>query len=120
MVHEARHRAAQGYLQEGRQRAGGRAGRPPRGLVQARGKDMNSPEREETKLALLRATLEVAVPMWIEKLKLSPIEFVLARANEVGAIVAGPAGADVLYRSRRPGDTASAFNALAEGVACLS
>ncbi len=80
-------------------------------------------ERESTevrKLELLRLMLQVAVPVWIERLRELPFETVLERARTCGELVAGPAGADILYRSKAAGGTATAFNALAEGVACLA
>jgi hypothetical protein len=69
--------------------------------------------------ALLAATLEVAVPMWIEQMRSWPPERVQARAKELAPVIASTAD-NVLFRGKKRGQTAEAFNRLAEGVACLA
>lgn len=65
---------------------------------------------------LMTATLQVAVPLWIEQLRPLTPEQRLARAGELADIVAEH-GDIILYRGSKKGETAKAFNALAEGLA---
>jgi len=68
---------------------------------------------------LLMGTLAVAVPMWIEQLKLKPWDYIQARASECAQTVAEK-GDIIQFRSKKKGESAAAFNALAEGIACLA
>jgi hypothetical protein len=68
---------------------------------------------------LLSWTLTIAVPMWIERIRDLPTEQRIARARACAQVVAEH-GDNVLYRSKRRGETAAAFNALAEALACLA
>jgi hypothetical protein len=69
--------------------------------------------------SLLKSTLYLAVPLWIEKLKKRDWDYIRSRASACGDVVAEK-GDHILFRSKKKGDSAKAFNALAEGVACLS
>lgn len=69
--------------------------------------------------SLLASTLAVAVPTWIEVLRGRSVEHRLERA-ELCAQVVAEHGDDVLFRSRKHGATAYAFNRLAEGIACAA
>lgn len=68
---------------------------------------------------LLKLTLEVAVPLWIDKLQKQLWSEVMVRKDEAAQTVAEK-GDIILYKSKKPGQTAKAFNALAEGVAILA
>lgn len=68
---------------------------------------------------LLRSTLEVAVPLWIEQLRPLTWHERADRAELCGQYVAEH-GDVIMYRGARQGDTAAAFNRLAEGLACLA
>lgn len=68
---------------------------------------------------LLGMALSAAVPIWIERLRLEPWSYVQERANACADIVAGK-GDIIMFRSKKKGETAGAFNALAEGIACLA
>lgn len=68
---------------------------------------------------LLRLTLEAAVPLWIDQLSRRPWRHVMERAKACADVVASK-GDVILYRSKRRGETADAFNALAEGMACIT
>lgn len=68
---------------------------------------------------LLQSALQAAVPLWAELLKRQPWAQVQGRAKECGQMIAEH-GDHILYRSKKKGETASAFNALAEGIAALS
>jgi hypothetical protein len=68
---------------------------------------------------LLTITLSAAVPLWIERLKEQPWDAVQARARECAQIVVEK-GDIIQFRSKKKGETAAAFNALAEGIAALS
>ena len=66
--------------------------------------------------ALLRIALEAAVPLWIHRHEDTPVEARIARARECADIVAEH-GDDIQFRGAKKGETAAAFNALAEGLA---
>lgn len=68
---------------------------------------------------LLRLTLQVAVPMWQEKLRRQAWSDIAARMPELSNIIASK-GDVILYRGKKRGETAAAFNALAEAVAAMS
>jgi uncharacterized protein YqjF (DUF2071 family) len=68
---------------------------------------------------LLVAALTVAVPMWVEVVRGLPFEVRQERAQRCMAEVAEH-GDHILYRSKKKGESAKAFNALAEGLAILS
>jgi len=68
---------------------------------------------------LLKLTLQAAVPMWIETLKRRPFDDVMRRAAAAGQVIA-ERGDVILYKSKKKGQTAAAFNSLAEGIACLA
>lgn len=68
---------------------------------------------------LLVASLSAAVPLWISVLADLEMDFILERAKKCGAIVAEK-GDIILYKSKHKGASAAAFNALAEGLACLA
>lgn len=59
------------------------------------------------------------MPLWIERLKQTPWCAIAARLPELTNAIASH-GDDLLYRSKKRGDTAKAFNALAESIAALS
>src|SRR5262245_29750196 len=67
---------------------------------------------------LLMLNLEVAVPMWIERMQNLPWDLVQARTRECGQAVAERG--DVIQFKGKKGESAEAFNRLAEGLACLS
>lgn len=69
--------------------------------------------------ALLLSTLELAVPLWVDRLRQQPLSEILARAPTLSQTIAEH-GDDILFKSKRKGDTAKAFNALAESLAALS
>lgn len=70
---------------------------------------------------LLKAALSVAVPLYImqwRKAGLS-VEQIVEVGRGLGQVIAEH-GDNILYRSKKLGETASAFNALAKGVAALA
>ncbi len=69
--------------------------------------------------ALLESTLALAVPLWIDELSRRPWSYVEERARECAIIVAGK-GDLILFTGKTSGETAAAFNRLAEGVACCA
>lgn len=74
---------------------------------------------EDSTRALIVDTLEVAVPLWIARLREVPWTLIDARREPCMMMIAEH-GDDILFRSKKPGNTAKAFNALAEAVAILS
>lgn len=67
---------------------------------------------------LLNLALQTAVPLWVDRLldRDDIGGYMESRAPEIGQIVAEK-GDVILYRSKRRGQSAYAFNALAEGIA---
>lgn len=70
-------------------------------------------------LALLQATLSAAVPLCVMQLRRRSPEERQERARQCAQVIASK-GDVILYRGKRRGETAAAFAALAEGLACLS
>ncbi len=68
---------------------------------------------------LLKATLSAAVPLWALKLRAVPFAELLRRATDLGQVIAEKVDV-VQFRSKRKGESAAAFNALAEAIAILS
>lgn len=68
---------------------------------------------------MLQTTLALAVPLWIERARTYPEDTRLARARECGQIVASR-GDVIMFRDKKRGESAKAFNALAEGIACAA
>lgn len=69
--------------------------------------------------ALLRVALSAAVPLWVADLQRRPWVEVQELARACADTVASK-GDVILYRSKKKGETAEAFNALAKGIAALS
>ncbi len=69
--------------------------------------------------SLLSSTLSLAVPLWIERLRRCEWEHVQERAKVCSDHIAEH-GDNLMFRSKKKGGTAEAFNCLAEGLACLS
>jgi len=70
-------------------------------------------------LTLLRTALQVSVPLYMARLAQEPWSRILVRARECAQVVAEK-GDIILFRSKKPGQTAVVFNHLAEGIACLA
>lgn len=68
---------------------------------------------------LLMATLEVAVPLWIERVRPMPMDARLARAQELADVVAAK-GDVIMFKSSKKGESGAAFNALAEALAIMA
>lgn len=69
--------------------------------------------------ALLQASLAAAVPLWIEQVRDMAEKDRRAKGRELADILAYQ-GDVLLYRSKKKGETAKVFNALAEAMACLA
>lgn len=70
---------------------------------------------------LLSVSLQAAVPLWVLRLvQQDPSPEELRRRAEEASQVVASKGDIILYRGGRKGETAAAFNKLAEGVAILS
>jgi hypothetical protein len=67
----------------------------------------------------LEMMLGIAVPLWIEKLRHASWDYIMKRASECSDVIVYEAD-NILYKSKKKGETAEAFNRLAEGIACLS
>lgn len=72
-----------------------------------------------TREALLSASLEVAVPLWIDRMRDYSAAYRIERAQECADVIASK-GDIIMYRSKKRGETGRAFNRLAEGLACLA
>lgn len=68
---------------------------------------------------VLRSTLQLAVPLWIDRVKAMPWSQRFLRACVCADAIASQ-GDVIMFRSGKKGETAEAFNRLAEGVAILS
>ena len=68
---------------------------------------------------LLRISLSAAVPLWIEQCKAIPLDLLMNRGREISQIIAEK-GDIIQFRSKTQGETAKAFNALAEGLTIMS
>lgn len=68
---------------------------------------------------LLVISLQVAVPLWIDRLQDQPVEHILERAKACGEYVAEK-GDIIQWRSKKQGASAEAFNRLAEGLAAMA
>ena len=73
----------------------------------------------QVRMSLLGSALAAAVPFWVLQIKDMPFDERQRRSSELANIVAEK-GDIILFRSSKHGETAKAFNALAEGVAHLS
>lgn len=66
--------------------------------------------------ALLKSALSAAVPLWIDELSGLPWDEIQSIAHGCSQHIAEH-GDNILYRSKKEGKTAEAFNALAKGIA---
>lgn len=73
----------------------------------------------DERVALLRVALSVAVPEWIEKLRPCTPEDIRERAEACVDVIASN-GDIILHESKKKGESAKAFNRLAEGLACVA
>lgn len=69
--------------------------------------------------SLLTSTLQFAVPLWIDRLRHHHWERVQERAKECSEHIAHH-GDLILFKGKKKGESAEAFNRLAEGIACLA
>lgn len=67
----------------------------------------------------MRACLGAAVPLWITQLRERDWDYVMERARVCGQHIAEK-GDVIQFKSKRKGESAEAFNRLAEGIACLA
>ena len=74
----------------------------------------------DSNTVLLSTCLEVAVPMWQERLRDRPANWLQARGQELAPILYGPGGEHLFFKGSKEGDTARVFNALAESLGILS
>jgi hypothetical protein len=72
-----------------------------------------------SQLALLQAALSAAVPLNIAVFQMRPWTELEQLAKEAAQVVAEK-GDRILFRSKKRGETAAAFNKLAEGIAVLA
>lgn len=80
---------------------------------------MNRDDDKFAKHPLLAPALQIAVPVEIRKLRRCPDKERQQLASECGQVITEH-GDDLLYASKKKGDTARAFNALAKGLAALA
>lgn len=69
--------------------------------------------------SLLKISLSAAVPLWVNELKNRDWSFLIERAKICSQEVAEH-GDNLLFRSKKKGESATAFNRFAEGLAILS
>ena len=68
---------------------------------------------------LLEIALTAAVPLWIMRHESKPLDWLMSR-KEICAQVIASKGDNILYKVKKVGATADAFNHLAEGIAILA
>jgi hypothetical protein len=68
---------------------------------------------------LLPIALSAAVPLWVLRLQREPWTDIQKRLPALSQHLAEK-GDVILFRSEKPGETAAAFNAMAEAIAALS
>lgn len=73
----------------------------------------------ENDSGLLRIALQTAVPLWILKFRNESFEYMQKRGEICSQIIAEH-GDHIMFKGGKKGETASAFNALAEGLAILA
>jgi hypothetical protein len=73
---------------------------------------------EKPPTALLRSTLQIAVPLWMHEVRRLPEEERIASAHGIADVIASKG--DVLQFGGKKGEAAKAFNELARGLAILS
>lgn len=69
--------------------------------------------------ALIDVSLAVAVPLWIERLQRCAWSHIESRREALTDIIASK-GDIIMFKSPKRGETAAAFNALAEALAAMS
>lgn len=68
---------------------------------------------------LLETALDVAVPLWVERLQRQSWSSIEARRETLADVIASK-GDIIMFKSPKRGETAAAFNALAEALAAMS
>lgn len=68
---------------------------------------------------LLAMSLSAAVPLWIEEFRHLSFDEIQKIARESAQVVAEK-GDIIQFKSKKKGESAAAFNALARGIACLA
>lgn len=82
--------------------------------------DVNTLSSEERgTYDLLQMSLSAAVPLWMHRLQGYTWDRIKERLDYVVDMIASH-GDNILFRSKKKGETAAAFNALAEGMAICS
>ena len=74
---------------------------------------------ESIRQSLLLASLDCAVPLWIEELRSVSLGELIESSRGISQVIAEK-GDIIQYRSDVRGETANAFNQLARGLAVLS
>ena len=72
-----------------------------------------------TQYALLQSSLDCAVPLRIHELQECDWDYLQLRIGELQKVLAEKAEY-ILFTGQKKGDTAQAFNSLAEAIACLA
>ena len=98
--------------------SGARKGHPSKAKPKATSKPPQTRISEASSVSPLAATLALAVPLWIERVRSYPVADRTARAHECAQHIAEHG--DKLMFGGKPGQAANAFNRLAEGLACAA
>jgi hypothetical protein len=80
---------------------------------------MDLTREEATTQSLLSISLSAAVPLWAMQFRDLSWDTLQSYLPDIIDMVASH-GDNILYRSKKSGETAAAFNALAKGIAILS
>jgi hypothetical protein len=68
---------------------------------------------------LLSISLQAAVPLWAEKLQSDSWEVLQNKIKEASTVISEH-GDEILFKSKKKGETAKYFNIMAEAIAILS
>lgn len=74
---------------------------------------------ESINLTLLRDALQVAVPLWCAEVEPWDEAYRAERRAACSLVIASQ-GDNILFKGKKPGQSADAFNRLAEGIALLA
>ena len=69
--------------------------------------------------SLIRKSLICAVPLWVNELKKADYTYIKEEQKRISRVI-GSKGDIILYKSKKNGETAKAFNDFAKGVAILA
>ena len=74
---------------------------------------------DQGQAVLLEAALSASVPLFVDELKRRPLAELVSEGPHLAQVIVEH-GDNILYRGKKKGETATAFNALARALAIMS